>query len=139
MSSRVLVAMDHSDMSEKALRYALSVHQDAKITVLHVVGEPSSMWGQAVSLALEDDIEQAARDRAKTVIETAEAIAAEYDTTIDTKVLVGHPARAIINHATNYDTVIIGSHGGTLAERLFVGNVAEQVFRRSPIPVTVVR
>ena len=131
--------MDRSEMGEKALRYALSVHPGAEITVIHVVGEPSSMWGQAVSLALEDDVAQAARDRAKPVIETADAIAAEYDVQINTKVLVGHPARAIVNEATDYDTVIIGSHGGTLAERLFVGNIAEKVFRRSPVPVTVVR
>ena len=51
----------------------------------------------------------------------------------------GHPARAIINRAEEFDTVVIGSHGGTLVDRLFVGDVAQKVFRRSPVPVTVVR
>jgi nucleotide-binding universal stress UspA family protein len=41
--------------------------------------------------------------------------------------------------AEGYDTVVVGSHGGSLADRLFVGNVTEKVFRRSPVPVTVVR
>jgi nucleotide-binding universal stress UspA family protein len=58
---------------------------------------------------------------------------------LDTEVALGHPVRAILNRADDYDTVVVGSHGGTVAERLFVGNVAEKVFRRSPVPVTVVR
>ena len=37
------------------------------------------------------------------------------------------------------DAVVLGSHGGNLQSRLFVGNVAERVFKRSPVPVTVVR
>lgn len=45
----------------------------------------------------------------------------------------------IINRAEGFDTVVIGSHGGSLANRLFVGSVAENVVRRSPVPVTVVR
>jgi len=52
---------------------------------------------------------------------------------------VGHPSRTIVDAAADFDVVVIGSHGGSLSERLFVGNVAEKVVRRSPVPVTVVR
>jgi len=38
--SRILVAMDGLEMSEKALEYALKNHPDASVTVLTVVGEP---------------------------------------------------------------------------------------------------
>jgi nucleotide-binding universal stress UspA family protein len=55
------------------------------------------------------------------------------------EVQLGHPVRAILNRAGEYDAIVVGSHSGTLSERLFVGNVAEKVFRRSPVPVTVVR
>ncbi|WP_148416368.1 universal stress protein [Haloferax sp. KTX1] len=139
MISRVLVPMDDSEMAERALKYALEAHSDAEITVLHVVGEPSPMMGKAVSLALENDIEQAAEEHASEVLQRARDIAGEYDTEILTDVTWGHPAKAIIKRAENFDTVVIGSHGGTLAERLFVGNVAERIFRRSPVPVTIVR
>ncbi len=43
MISRILVPMDGSEMSERALEYALEVHPNTEITVLHVVGEPSPM------------------------------------------------------------------------------------------------
>lgn len=139
MAFSILVPMDGSEMAEHALVYALKTHPDAKITVLHVVGEPSGMFGQVTKLALADDIETAAEDAAGDVLDRAEEIAAEYDREIDTAIEMGHPARAIINRTEGYDTVVIGSHSGSLADRLFVGNIAERVFRRSPIPVTVVR
>ncbi len=139
MSKRVLVPMDHSEMAKKALRYALDVHSDGDITVLHVAGEPSSMMGKAVSIALADDIDEAAEESAREIFETARDIATEYDTEITTKVKLGHPTRAILNQADEYDAIVLGAHGGSLSDRLIVGNVAEKVFRRSPVPVTVVR
>ncbi|MFB6119974.1 MAG: universal stress protein [Halobacteriaceae archaeon] len=139
MASRVLVPVDDSEMAERALRHALESHPDAEIDVLHVVGGPSQMMGDAVSLALADDIEAAAQERAAEVFERARDVAAEYDADITTDVAWGMPAKAILDRAEDYDVVVIGSHGGTLAERFFVGNVAQKVVRRSPVPVTVVR
>ena len=139
MIDRVLVPIDGSEMSEHALEYALSSYPDAEITVLHVVGGPSPMGAKATGLALADNLEEAAEKQAKEIFDSAREIAKEYDSEIETNVALGHPARAIINRAEEYDTVVIGSHGGTIAERLFVGNVAEKVFHRSPVPVVTVR
>lgn len=139
MISRVLVAMDGSEMGERALEYALEAHPEAEITVLHVVGEPSAMGGKATGLALSDDLSEATEDLAREVFDRAREIAAEYDAEIETEVRVGHPVRAILDRVEAFETVVIGAHASTVAERLFVGNVAEKVCRQSPVPVTVVR
>ena len=139
MSKRILVPMDDSEMSQHALEYALEFFSDADITVMHVVGTPSSMLGSATGLALEDDLDVAADEAAEPTFALAEDIAAEYDSTVDTRVQVGHPVRAILNAAEDFDTIVLGSHGGSLADRLFIGNVSEKIVRQSPIPVTVVR
>lgn len=139
MSFHVLVPVDDSEMAVGALRYALETFDDAEITVLHVGGGPSPMMGAATELALADDIQEAMEERASDVLDHARDVAAEYDAEIDTDVKVGHPARAIIEAAADYDTVVIGSHSGSLSDRLFIGNVAEKVVRGSPVPVTVVR
>ncbi|MFD1599953.1 universal stress protein [Halobellus rarus] len=139
MISRILVPMDDSEMAQRALEYALENHPDAEITVLHVVGGPSPWGGEATGLALEVDLEGAAEERAKEVSDGARELAAEYDVDITTEVQLGHPARAILNRADDFDAIVIGSHGGSLADRLVVGNVAQKVFRRSPIPVIVAR
>jgi nucleotide-binding universal stress UspA family protein len=139
MLSRVLVPMDGSEMSEQTLRYAFDTTPDAEITVLHVVGEPSGMMAKAVSLALEDDVQAAAEAAAEEVLNRAREIAAEYDREIETDVGWGNPSKVIVRRADGFDAVVIGSHSGKLADRLFVGNVAKTVFHRSPVPVTVVR
>lgn len=139
MNSRILVPMEDSEMSRKALEYALETHPNAEITILHVVGEPSAMFGAATGLALEEDLEAAAERRAEEVSDMARDLAADHDVEITTAVHIGHPTRAILNRAEDFDAVVIGSHSGSLADRLFVGNVAKTVVRRSPVPVTVVR
>ena len=139
MIDRVLVAMDGSEMGERTLQYALEAHPNAAVTVVHVVGEPSSMWGKAAGLALSEDIESEVDDLAEAVFETAHRIADEHGAEITTEAEIGHPVRAILDRADAHDVVAIGAHAGTLAERLFVGNVAEKIVRRSPVPVTVVR
>jgi nucleotide-binding universal stress UspA family protein len=131
--------MDDSEMAEHALRFALQYHPDAALTVMHVVGEPSGMFGEATGLALADDIEEAADDLAAERFERARDVAAEFDHEIDTRVQIGHPVRAILNAADDFDVIVMGSHGGGLADRLFVGNVTEKILRQSPVPVTVVR
>ncbi|PSQ15849.1 universal stress protein [Halobacteriales archaeon QS_8_69_26] len=126
-------------MAGRALEHALENFPEAEITVLHVVGEPSPMWGAATGLALADDLEEAAQERAAVVFDRARELAADHDREVTTEFRLGQPARAILNRADDYDTVVVGSHGGSLADRLFVGDIAATVFRRSPVPVTVVR
>lgn len=126
-------------MARRALEYALDAYADAEITVLHVVGGTTPMMGGISGLALEDDVEEAAEKRSEAVFGIAEEVASEHGATIDTETRIGHPARTIIEASEGFDTVVIGSHSGSLVDRLFVGNVAESVFRQAPIPVVVVR
>lgn len=139
MVFRILVPMDDSEMAEQALAYALDSHPDAEVTVLHVVGVPTVFLGEATSLALAEELGEAAEERAASVFSRAREIAADYETDIETVVEMGNPARAILRYATDFDTVVIGSHGSDWIERILMGNVAETVVRRSPVPVTVVR
>ena len=139
MIARLLVPMDDSEMAGRALEYALENHPGADLTVLHVAGTPSLMGGAAAGLALEGDTNEAAEDAAEAVFDRARALAAEYGTELDTEIGMGHPAREILNRAGDFDAVVVGTHSGSLTDRLFVGNVAKKVAHQSPVPVTVVR
>ncbi|MFB6250873.1 MAG: universal stress protein [Halobellus sp.] len=139
MVSRVLGPMDDSEMADMALEYTLDVHDDAEITVPTVVGEPTQLMGKLTAVVTAEDPQSKARELAAPVFDRARDIAEELGRAIDTTVGLGHPAREIVNRASEFDAVVVGSHGGTVAERLVVGNVAKTVFNRSPVPVTVVR
>ena len=142
MSFSILVPMDRSDHSTHALEYALENFPAAEITVVHVVGVPSMMMGDAVALTLEDDISEAAAKRAEPVFDRAHEIADDRGREIETIVGIGHPARNIVDRAENYDTIVVGSHGADwnrATNRFLVGNVAETVAKRSQVPVIIVR
>jgi len=139
MVTRILVPMDDSEMAERALEFALGEHPDAEITVLHVAGGPSPMMGGATAIALEDGLEERAREAADVVFDRARELAAEHDHEVETDLAFGSPAKAIVEEAESFDLVVMGSHSGSLSDRLFTGNVAEKVFRHSPVPVTSVR
>lgn len=142
MVSRILVPMDDSEYAKQALEYALENYPDAKITVLHVVGVPSMMMGEQTSLSLEGDINEAASERAEPVFERARDVADEHGRELSTIVGIGHPSRTIIDKAADYDTVVVGSHGKSwrrATRQFLVGNVAETVSKRAPVPVVIVR
>jgi nucleotide-binding universal stress UspA family protein len=139
MIERVLVPMDDSQLAERALRYALDVHGDAEVTVLHVAGEPSGMMGAATGIALADDSEERVRELSEDVFERAGEVATEYGVEVTVESEVGSPASRIVERAEEFDAVVIGTHSGSLADRLLVGNVAKSVFKNATVPVTVVR
>jgi nucleotide-binding universal stress UspA family protein len=140
MASQILVPMDDSEMSERALQFALDTFPDAEITVLHVAGSPTSYMGGAMSLAISDDIDDAVAERAEPIVTRARELAVDVGREISIEIDLGMPAETIIEHAEAYDQIIIGSHSrSTLAERLLLGNVAETVAHESPVPVTIVR
>ena len=97
MISCVLVPMDDSETAKRTVRYALEAYSDVEITALHVVGAPSPMMGKAVSLALEDDIEQAAEEHASAVPQRARDIADQFDTKITTDIAWGTSAKVIVD------------------------------------------
>ncbi len=142
MLSRILVPMDDSEHAAQALEYALDNHPEADITVLHVVGVPSMMMGAATGLVLEEDISEAAAERAEPVFERAWDTADKRDREIDTIVGMGHPARNVLDRAEEYDTIVLGAHGedwSRATRQFLVGNVAETVSKRAPVPVIIVR
>jgi len=138
MPKTVLVPFDGSDEATRALKHALSSHEDAEITVLYVAGAASPMMGDAVGIALQDDARQAATEEASEVFESARRHATDAGVDIDTTVAVGKPGKSIVDHADEYDLVVLGSHSGGLKETFLTGNVTKHVVRESPVPVTVV-
>lgn len=137
MVSRVLVAMDGSKITERALEFALDAYPDAEITVLTVIGEPSGMMGEAVGLMFEETRAEGTED-ARVVLDRAQEIAAEFDRELEGIIGYGDPATEIVDRAVEFDTVVIGQHESSVANRLFVGNTAHSVTRGCPVPVTIV-
>ncbi|EMA37233.1 universal stress protein [Halobiforma nitratireducens] len=139
----VLVPIDDSKPARKAVAHATESYPDAGIHLLHVINPNTSMYGDGAVYAYESLID-ARREAADGLFEEATEIAADagYDTdSLSTETIVGQPAREIVSVAKGggYDLIVVGSHGREGASRVLLGSVAENVVRRAPVPVTVVR
>lgn len=63
---------------------------------VNVVGVPSPFMADTTNLALEDDIDSGADERASDVFDRAREVAAEQDSEIQTEVEIGQSSRKIV-------------------------------------------
>lgn len=136
----LLVALDDSDPGWAALEYALADHPDADIVVVHVVDLRESGYGEFAHLGTEA-MRERRRKRGEELFEAVREHAAERGREVDTELLVGQPAAAVVEYAAEcgVDRIVVGSHGRSGVSRAVLGSVAERIARRSPVPVTIVR
>lgn len=143
MDQSILVPMDASPKSQKALEHAFERYEDAQLTVLHVTNpvEDTYMTGEEDFFADYEALEERSREHAESIFETATELAAERGREIRTEREFGPPATKIVEFAEEQevDHIVIGSHGRSGLARLFLGSVAENVARRAPVPVTIVK
>ena len=138
---KILVPIDFSDCSKKALQYALPLakQHEAAITLLYVVPTPFTVgeYGGVNYASLEADL----RASADKQLATLAADEVRGRVAVDTLVSTGPPAAEIIEVAKRVlaDLIVISTHGRTGLKHVFLGSVAENVVRHAPCPVLVVR
>lgn len=148
MPGSVLVPVDGSPLSTRALRHALRTFPDAEITAYHVVDlfDPEYETVDDVGSSYEPMIGSEAwygsvaeaRDR---LFAEVDEVADDYDRSVATESEIGDPKRLVVDYATDEDVdhVVVGAHGRLETKRPLFGSVADAVVRRSPVSVTVVR
>ena len=58
---------------------------------------------------------------------------------VECRVVVGSPYEAILDAATEVDSIVMATHGRTGLEHVLIGSVAEKVVRHAPVPVLTIR
>ena len=137
---RILVAIDGSDHSLRAARYAARRAKEVpcKISLLHVE-QPVMAWevGPVSSLEAVADVREAGRN------DVLDAGAREFapSTVLERHTRTGDPAEAILHEATRLDAdeIIIGSRGRRPFGAALLGSVAYKVLHEARVPVVVVR
>lgn len=149
MTTTTLVCTDGSELATAAAVDGIRLLAPTDRTVvLCVVTEPhvvlpydaSGMAGAAIEPAEMMEIEQDAVAEGERHAEaTATALRAAGMPAVDTKVVLGAPAHAICDVATELSatTIVIGSRGHGGIRRAVLGSVSDHVVRHSPCPVLV--
>ena len=142
MFKRILVPVDGSATSTKALVAALQLARDAgsRVRIVHSLDELAYVSGFEYGT----DLIRIAREEAGRVLQAAMDIAKASGVPVDSK-LVEAPGRrlgdVIADEAGSWeaDLIVVGTHGRRGASRVLLGSGAEQVIRMAPIPVLAIR
>lgn len=145
--SRILCAVDFSDVSLHALEYAFSLAtsiEGARLTLMHVVevmpaptaSEPArDSEGKALDAYVAAAAEARTRRLEQLVPDSVRA-----NTTVETVLAIGRAHVEILRIATERqaDVIVLGTHGFAISQLLF-GSTAQQVTRQATCPVLTVR
>lgn len=138
-SKRFLIATDGSPGGREAVRKGLEVAREAgaEATIVYVRHAPLSVLGVPLyQQALTHELE-----RGRLVMGKASADAATEGAEVETEILEGHPAEAIVELARSRDVdlIIVGSRGRGAIAGAVLGSVSEAVVHRADRPVLVVK
>jgi nucleotide-binding universal stress UspA family protein len=134
----LLYLTDFSEPSEAALPFVTAIARkyDAKIHALHVVVPVPFVFTApetiADSIAAQEEICEADMQRLDSRLDGM-----PHETIIQRGVSLWAVLQNTIQ-ATCADMIVLGTHGRTGAQKFLLGSVAEEVFRRSPVPVLTI-
>jgi nucleotide-binding universal stress UspA family protein len=136
--TNILYLTDFSEPSKAALLFATALDRGygAKVHALHVLLPVAYayMTPGLTTLAVE-----AAEEEAQVEMQRVESHLAglEHRTLVERGIEVWPAVRRAIEE-DDVDLIVLGTHGRTGAEKLLLGSVAEEIFRRSPVPVLTI-
>jgi nucleotide-binding universal stress UspA family protein len=140
MMKRILVAVDGSEPSLKAVRLAAEMAKrfDARLTLVHVVPKlllPPDVYGLTIAA-----VEKEHRAYADAILDKARAVIEDEALDVSTTVLFGAPAEALAEEAAAADVgmVVVGSRGHGAVARVILGSVSDRLVHVSSKPVLVV-
>jgi nucleotide-binding universal stress UspA family protein len=137
---RILVPVDFSDASARALRHAagLAAESGGSLIIVHVVPADYG-WlgiGRDESRELDRSLQRQAADRLRAFVDehVGDNLAA------DLEVRIGRAAEEIVMAATESkcDSIVIATHGLTGLDRYLIGSVADRVARLASCPVFLI-
>ena len=142
MDSRILLPVDQSEQATAACDLAIELFDDGTLVLLHVIDPAEASFSAETAIPnIPDDWYEREKDQADEQFAELESRASAAGVETERVVEVGKPAQTIVEMATeeNIDHIVMGSHGRQGVSRLLLGSVAENVVRRSLVPVTVAR
>jgi nucleotide-binding universal stress UspA family protein len=137
-SRRIIVGVDGSEGSRRALRWAITeaAKEDAVIEAVTVWQSPFGFGETMGAHVDESKIEQAARDRLQETI--AEVAGDSPAVSIEPVVAEGDAAQVICHRSAGADLLVVGSLGHNPSSSIALGSVSTRCAQHSPCPVVIV-
>jgi len=145
MFAKILYPTDFSDVSKKAMDFIkqLKGAGTKEVVVFHVIDEriiERIQHHSDIGINAEE-LEKKMEEQAQEEISAIEDELKKSGFNVKTRIDKGVPFREILKAEQEEDVsvVVIGSHGVSCIEEMFLGSCSEKVIRKSSKPVLVVR
>ncbi len=140
---KILVPVDFSDCSNKALEYAILFGEKygAELTLFHVIALFQEDVGEAERMQELENIVKKQEAKIRKEMSGSKEKVTSRGVSVHTVIQRGiNPADTILEFLgeNDFDLVIMGTHGRTGLKHVLQGSVAEKVVRLAPVPVLTI-
>lgn len=139
MYSRIVVPVDGSKTSDKAMQYAVNMakHYGASITLIHVVPSIVRAYSEVPLLVPTKEFEEEGRE----ILRKAEESIRAQGVQVKSEIVRGNPAEEILRFADGIsaDLIVMGSRGLSAIKAFLMGSVSHKVAAHAKCPVLIVR
>lgn len=140
---RILVPLDFSEFSKKALEFTLGLATKGKTTVclLHVVVLFQDDIDEEEKLQQYEELTKIREENVKNQMESSKKRVKRKGVKFETAIIRGiSAADTILEYidSSPFDLIVMGTHGRTGFKHLLLGSVSEKIVRLSPISVLTV-
>jgi nucleotide-binding universal stress UspA family protein len=143
MFKKILYPTDFSDVSKKAIDYIKQLKEGGSETVivLHVIDQRGMRAIEQYASASAVEIEQRIMEDTKQELKAVEDDLKKSGIKVKTIARRGVPLLEILKAEKEEDisVIVIGSHGKTNLEEIFLGSVSEKVARKCKSPVLIIK
>lgn len=143
MFKTILYPTDFSDVSKKAIDYIKQLREGGSETVivLHVINERGMRAIERYASADSVKIEQRIMDDVKQELKVIEDDLKKSGFKVKTMIQRGVPLLEILKAEEKeaISVIVIGSHGKSNLEEMFLGSVSEKVSRKCKSPVLIIK
>lgn len=139
---KILLPVDGSDLSLKAVRLAVSLLQQglSGSLVLANVQEPATLYEMVVAPDGEV-LERVSTAAGVDTLEKAEALLMEEGVVYEREIATGDPAHTIVDIGERFgcDMIVMGARGISAMRSALLGSVSNEVLHAAQVPVVIVK
>ena len=145
---KILAAVDFSEVSRGVLKVAVEIgeNRNAEVTAIHVARNPdyaAKYGGYGAELVGTISPSRLLEDTRVELQSNLDVMTKQVESNVpvETLVIFGEPVKEIVQFAEagDFDLLVMGTHGHNMVSRFLIGSVSEQVLRRAPCPVFLLR
>ena len=140
LPTRILVPIDGSENSKKALEFALDLSSKigSALVLVHVVEVPMSSYKQH---HVADSLLTVLENSGKTLLKNFETKAASIGVHCEGVLAHGDPTTQIlkVSDRKGCDCIIMGKRGLGRFERMLLGSVSDRIAKLAVVPVVIVK